>query len=101
MPTTVGAVVAIVVSLGLYPPGGQETPARTPQTFHSALDVVTIHASVRDGRGRLVSGLTPADFEIRDNGQLRPILSLRSDRQSPISLAILVDMSGSMRLTGK
>ena len=48
-----------------------------------------------------VSGLTPGDFEVRDNGQLRPILSLRSDRQSPVSLAILVDMSGSMRIGSK
>jgi VWFA-related protein len=101
MPTPVTVAVAIAVSLGLSVPVGQDTPARAPQLFRSALDVVTIHASVRDGRGRLVSGLTPADFEIRDNGQLQPILSLRSDRQSPISLAILVDMSGSMRLSGK
>lgn len=100
MPNPVSIAVAIVVGLGLSAPGGQEPPGRA-QTFRSALDVVTIHASVRDGRGRLVSGLTPADFEIRDNGLLRPILSLRSDRQSPISLAILVDMSGSMRLSGK
>jgi hypothetical protein len=69
----------------------------TQQTFHSAVDVVTIQASVRDGRGRVVSGLTANDFEVRDNGQLRPIVSLRSDRDSPLSLAILVDMSGSMR----
>jgi VWFA-related protein len=69
--------------------------------FRSAADVVTINASVRDRRGRLVSDLTAADFEVRDNGQLRPILSMRSDRQSPISLAILVDMSGSMRLGAK
>jgi VWFA-related protein len=41
------------------------------------------------------------DFEVRDNGQLRPILSLRSDRESPLSLAILVDMSGSMRIGSK
>ena len=48
-----------------------------------------------------MSGLTTTDFEVRDNGQLRPILSLRSDRQSPLSLAILVDMSGSMQMGAK
>jgi VWFA-related protein len=66
------------------------------QTFHSSADLVTIQASVRDGRGRALSGLTAADFEVWDNGQLRPILSLRADQQSPVSVAILVDMSGSM-----
>src|SRR5262245_53929487 len=76
----------------------QDIVSQPQQTFRSAVDVVTIQASVRDGRGRVVSGLTATDFEVRDNGQLRPILSLRSDRQSPLSLAILVDMSGSMNV---
>ncbi|HKB09605.1 MAG TPA: VWA domain-containing protein [Vicinamibacterales bacterium] len=76
-----------------------QDPVQT--TFRSTVDVVTIQASVRDQRGRVMSGLTQTDFEVRDNGQLRPILSLRSDRQSPISVAILVDMSGSMRLESK
>ena len=79
----------------------QVPPSEAPQTFKSSVDVVTIQASVRDGRGRVVSGLTPTDFEVRDNGQLRQILSLRSDRQSPLSLAVLVDMSGSMRIGPK
>lgn len=82
-------------------PRAQETSVPVRQTFRSAADVVTITASVRDHRGRLVSDLKAADFEVRDNGKLRPILSMRSDRQSPISLAILVDMSGSMRIGPK
>jgi VWFA-related protein len=79
----------------------QETPSPIPLTFRSTVDLVTIQASVRDARGRVVSGLTTPDFEVRDNGQVRPILSLRSDRQSPLSLAILVDMSGSMQISSK
>jgi VWFA-related protein len=62
---------------------------------------VSIQASVRDKRGRPLGGLTSADFEVRDNGQPRSILSLRSDRRSPVSVAILVDMSGSMRVGSK
>jgi VWFA-related protein len=74
----------------------QSDVAQAQETFKSSTDLVTIQASVRDARGRVVRGLTPSDFEVRDNGQLRPILELRSDRRSPITLAILVDMSGSM-----
>ena len=48
-----------------------------------------------------MEGLTASDFEVRDNGQPRSILSLRSDRWSPVSVAILVDMSGSMRVGSK
>ena len=81
--------------------GGQEQLDRSQRTFRTSTDVVTIQASVRDARGRPVQGLTANDFEVRDNGQLRPMLSLRADGRAPISLAILVDMSGSMRLGPK
>ena len=93
--------IGIIGGVAAVSPRAQEVPSQAQQTFRSAVDVVTIQASVRDARGRVVSGLTTRDFEVRDNGQLRPILSLRSDRQSPLSLAILVDMSGSMRIGPK
>jgi VWFA-related protein len=79
----------------------QEASPEPKQTFRTSVSLVTIQASVRDSRGRIVSGLTARDFEVRDNGTVQPILSLRSDRQSPLSVAILVDMSGSMRMATK
>jgi len=95
------AGITIIGGLTVISLRAQEPPVQPQQTFRSAVDVVTIQASVRDQRGRVVSGLTLSDFEVRDNGLLRPLLSLRSDRQSPLSLAILVDMSGSMRIGSK
>lgn len=100
-------VCRLVVALALaVPASGVSTSAQSPaeqpqQTFRSTVDLVTIQASVRDRRGRPMRGLTTADFEVRDNGEVRPVLSLRADLQSPLSLAILVDMSGSMRLSAK
>jgi VWFA-related protein len=85
-----------IAGLAAQQPGGDPVPR-----FKSSADVVTIQAAVRNGKGRPVAGLTAADFEIRDNGQLRPVLSLRSDAGSPVSLAILVDLSGSMAITPK
>ena len=93
--------IALMSGLAVITGRAQETPSPVPLTFRSTVDLVTIQASVRDARGRVVSGLTTPDFEVRDNGQVRPILSLRSDRQSPLSLAILVDMSGSMQISSK
>jgi len=75
---------------------GAQSPATPQQIFRSAVDLVTIQASVRDAHGRVVQGLTRADFEVRDNGQVRPVIEFRADQQSPVTLAILVDMSGSM-----
>lgn len=85
-----------IATLAAQQPGGDPVPR-----FKSSADVVTIQAAVRNGKGRPVAGLTAADFEIRDNGQLRPVLSLRSDAGSPVSLAILVDLSGSMAISPK
>ena len=85
----------------LAPLGAQPPESQPQQLFRSAIDVVSIQATVRDSRGRMVRGLTAADFEVLDNGQQRPIIELRSDQESPLSVAILVDMSGSMRIPPK
>jgi VWFA-related protein len=95
------AIGVIIGGLAVTSPRAQDASNSPQANFRSAVDLVTIQASVRDGRGRVVSGLTTSDFEVRDNGQLRPILSFRSDRQSPLSLAIVADVSGSMRVGPK
>src|SRR4051812_459164 len=69
--------------------------------FKSSVDVVPISASVRDGHGRAVTTLRAADFEVRDCGVRRPILGFDVDDQTPITIAILVDTSGSMRVGAK
>lgn len=93
-------VAACSVAGPVYP--AAQTPAEPSlQTFRSSADLVSIQTSVRDKRGRPMTGLTPKDFEVRDNGEVRPIVSLRADRRSPVSVAVLVDTSGSMRVSSK
>ena len=77
--------IGIIGSLAIMSPSAQEAPGQPQQTFRGTVDVVTIQASVRDARGRVMSGLTTTDFEVRDNGQLQtdslasgPIASRRS-----------------------
>lgn len=66
-------------------------------TFKSSVSVVPITAIVRDGKDRLVRDLTRDDFQIREDGQLRPILDFRATNSGPVSVALLFDTSGSMR----
>ncbi len=68
-------------------------------TFRSGVEVVTVTAAVRDGRGRVVRNLTKADFQVVDEGFSRPIKDFYSG-DSPVSLAILLDISGSMGVGG-
>ncbi len=78
-------------------------PALTPQapaaTFRSGVEVVTVTASVRDADGRVVRNLTKADFQVVDAGFSRPIQDFYSG-DSPVSVAILLDISGSMGIGG-
>jgi Ca-activated chloride channel family protein len=94
---TLATLLVAVAAIPASPP----VALRAQEIFRSAVDLVTIQASVRDEKGRIVQGLTSADFEVRDNGQLQRIVELRAERQSPVTVAILVDMSGSMRVGSK
>jgi VWFA-related protein len=69
-------------------------------TFKSGVEVVTVTATVRDRKGRLVKGLSSQDFEVYDGGERRRITNFRSEPSS-VSLAILFDISGSMRVADR
>src|SRR5690606_26376624 len=68
--------------------------------FKSGVALVTVSATVRDRKGRLVTGLQARDFEVIDRGERRVISQFRTDR-APISLAILFDISGSMDVAAR
>jgi Ca-activated chloride channel family protein len=68
-------------------------------TFKSGVEAVTVTAAVRDRRGRVVRDLKRADFEIVDSGRTREIRDFFAG-DAPISLAILLDISGSMAIGG-
>jgi Ca-activated chloride channel homolog len=92
----IAVTAAVVCTWCAVPVGAQELPR-----FKSSVDLVPISAVVRDTRGRPIRTLSAADFEVRDNGELRPILRFELDDGSPLTVAVLADTSGSMRLTSK
>src|ERR1044072_2339412 len=78
----------------------QRTPAQAPQaTFKSGVDLVTASVAVRTDNGRVVRDLKRSDFTVIDAGQPAPIKDFYVG-DSPISLAILLDISGSMAVGG-
>src|SRR3954464_13064968 len=68
-------------------------------TFRSAVDLVSVAAVVRDHRGRFARGLTKEDFVVEEGGVRREILDFRADDNAPARVALLFDVSGSMRLS--
>jgi VWFA-related protein len=91
--------VAVLVGLVGFERG--TTAQQQEPTFKSGVDLVPISATVRDRRGRVVTSLTSADFEVRDNGERRPIIDFQVDNSGPITIAALLDVSGSMRIGPK
>jgi len=74
--------------------------AQPPQaTFKSGVDVVTVTVTVRGRNGRVVRDLTKADFSVLDTGVVTEIQDFYAG-DSPISLAVLLDISGSMSVGG-
>jgi Ca-activated chloride channel family protein len=85
--------------LAAFPPRSAMGQLEQPQaTFKSSVDLVSVTAVVRDKKGRVVRTLTPKDIVVTDAGHTRTIVDMQSDDQSPASVALLVDGSGSMRL---
>ena len=69
--------------------------------FRSAIDVVSVSAVVRDRKGRFVGNLGQKDFIVAEGGQTKPILDFRAQADGPVKLALLFDISGSMRVGSK
>ena len=80
----------------------QGTPSQTARpTFRSAVDLVTVAAVVRDKRGRFARNLKKEDFVVQEGGTRRSIIDFRSDENAPVRVALLFDVSGSMRLSSR
>jgi len=90
------AAAALLVSL--VSPAWAQEPEAPAVVFRSSVDLVSMAAVVRDGRGKIVPSLRREDFEVLDSGKSRPILDLRTELAAPASVALLLDGSGSMKL---
>ncbi len=66
--------------------------------YQSEIDVqlIQIQVLVTDRRDNPVSGLSPGDFEVRENGQPRPVEGLHTAHDVPLVLGLAVDSSDSV-----
>lgn len=76
-------------------PADQQPAAR----FRAGVEAVSLTAAVRDRRGRVVRDLRKADFVVVDSGNVRDIRDFYAG-EAAISLAVLLDISGSMAVGG-
>lgn len=92
----------LVVS-GARAQSGPPTPSPTPgqgvgegETVRIVTDLVTLTATVTDGKGRFRANLAQGDFTIYEDGVKQELAYFNTGDRVPVSLGIIFDTSGSM-----
>jgi VWFA-related protein len=82
-------LIAALVSVGTV-------RADDPVVFRSDVSLVRVDAQVVDRDNRVITGLGPRDFVLREQGKSQPVQSVDNEHL-PIDLVLLLDVSASMR----
>ena len=70
------ALVVAATTVALFGVVGAQQPAsQPPAPFKSGVDVVHVDVSVLDKERRPVRGLSTADFVVREDGKVRPVVA--------------------------
>ena len=88
----VSSVVAVLLAMTA---SGRSADEQQPP-FRSGTKTVAVYATVSENNGRLAPDLARDDFEIREDGKVRPLTIFASENQ-PITIVVMLDKSGSMR----
>jgi Ca-activated chloride channel family protein len=75
------------------PPGAQDPRYR----LNVEVELVNVTATVLDEGGKYLDGLSVNDFQVFEDGEEQKISFFSHDLRVPISVGVLVDISGSMR----
>ena len=97
--TTALTLFALCLPAIAAPQDASSQPAKP--TFRSAIDLVSVAAVVRDKRGRFARNLKKEDFVVEEGGARREVIEFRSDDNAPVRVALLFDVSRSMRLASR
>ncbi len=93
-----GVALALGLAAWLAPASIRAQQDQSPGggfSFKTAVDLITVTATVTDRSGRFVSGLRAEDFTIYEDGKPQAVSQFDAERV-PVSLGIALDTSGSM-----
>jgi VWFA-related protein len=71
-------------------------PPRAPSLISVDVRLVNVLFTVRDRRGGYVKNLEKQDFEVRDEGRRQEITHFAREVDTPLTVALLIDVSGSV-----
>jgi Ca-activated chloride channel homolog len=78
------------------PPSQQTAPDNKQGRIALNVNLVVLHTSVLDDRGKFVDGLTEEDFRVYED-KVEQKLSVFKREDIPVSMGLVIDNSGSMR----
>ena len=84
-----------MVALTLAAPAIPQEPPAQGQTIKSQVSLVNLFATVRDKNKRIVGDLKQEDFKVAEDNQDQKIAFFSKEVALPITLALLLDTSGS------
>jgi VWFA-related protein len=81
-----------------WPAGAQIdlSPPKPASAIVVDVDLVNLLCSVRDQHGAYLKGLNKEDFEVRQDGKRQVIAHFAREVDSPMTVALLLDVSGSV-----
>src|SRR5436190_3892538 len=89
---------ALILITGLCPAFAQIDldPPKPAGTISVDVELVNVLCSVRDKNGTYVKGLRKEDFEVRQDGKVQPLTHFAREVDSPMTVALMIDVSGSV-----
>ena len=87
--------VSALVAWTLATPAMPQEPAQQVPVIKTEVNLVNLFATVRDKKKHIIPGLKQADFHVFENEQEQKIAFFSSERALPITMALLIDTSGS------
>jgi Ca-activated chloride channel family protein len=88
----VGRLALIAALIAPLPISAQQADS----SYRLSRDLVTLNVTVTDARGRYVSGLSPAIFEVFDD-KVKQEIAFFGSSDAPITIGVVYDLSGSMK----
>jgi len=92
-------VILVFVMGALLTPAGAQVVVgarKSADVIRVDVELVNVLCSVRDRGGAWAQGLKRDDFEVREDGRPRPVTHFAADTDSPMTVALMVDVSGSV-----
>src|SRR5215831_11348647 len=93
MKPVVALILLSVVCFGMT----ASAVSQDQDTLKVSVDLVNVPFSVTDRHGRFVSGLTAKDFTVEEDGRRQQIRNFARENELPLTIAMLVDTSPSVR----